>query len=140
MPRSFLRSDLEPLIKCKWDYHPNDEDENPVGPAYKLIECEPTGETASGTDNLGEWNLLVFEVEGVIYRCYYVDGNSYWRAESGDSWDDYFPKPPKYSRDFSERYTRDGDNVVCTEVVKKEIITYTWEPVQGPNEMRSSDG
>ena len=126
--RPFPNYDLTQLFKNMDDYQDTDDEGNPDGPLYTLIECGPTGDIAANTDRLGEWHYLVFEVEGVTYRCFYVDGTAYWRAESGDSWDDYFPVPPKYGHDFPERYTRDNNDILCTVVVKKEVVTHTWEP------------
>ena len=128
--RPFPNYDLTQLFRNQDDYQDTDDEGNPEGPLYTFIECGSTGEVAYGTDNLGEWNYLVFEVEGVTYRCFYVDGNTYWRAESGDSWDDYFPDRPKYCREFPERYTRDNNDILCTVVAKKEVVTHTWEPKQ----------
>jgi hypothetical protein len=94
---------------------------------YTLVEDRPTGETPDGTDDLGEWHLLVFEVEGVCYRCWYIDGNAEWNRRSGEAWDDHFVKA-RVGREHRERYTLDDDRMVeCEAVYKRPVMTYEWE-------------
>lgn len=134
MTRQFSQYALTQLLLNCDDYQDLDDDGKEVGPLYEFVESDSTGETVYGTDDLGEWNYLIFTCEGVTWRCYYVDGNGYWRANSGERWDDYFQpansRHAKYDA-FPERYTRDGDEVTCQAVIQKETVIYTWETSEG---------
>jgi len=118
--RTFPAADLREILRDP-DVYETDE-----GLVYTFVESEETHDEAAGTDSLGLWNTLVFEVEGDTYRCWYVDGNSYWRSEMG-RWEDPFTKAPLYTRDHLERYTLDDEGgVACILVVKREIVAYEW--------------
>lgn len=106
------------------------EDENTVKFGRRtlhFVETEKTDEVPDGSDDLGIWCTLIFRIGKVFYRCWYQDGNSYWRANSGERWDP-FHDIPRYCSENQDRYVKDG-LVPCQIVVKKEVVSYVWQAV-----------
>lgn len=124
--REFESYDLEQLIR-------RDEYVTEDGVFLKTLDGGETTDVPTGTDDLGIWCYLIFEAEGVSYRCWYIDGNSYWKSQCGQ-WEDTFPLPSRWNNPRNpERYIRKGDRITCEVVEKKEevVVTTSWEPVAG---------
>ena len=105
------------------------DDECPIDPDYTIIAIEHTKDLVPGTDDYGVWCKLVFSYKDALYLTWFSDPTDYWKKNSGEDWDTYFPYVAAPWR-YLEQYTRQKDGTVrCKPVKRVEVITYKYEVI-----------
>jgi hypothetical protein len=105
------------------------DDECPVDPDYTLITIERTKDSVPGTEGYGFWCKLIFSYKDALYLTWFSDPTEYWKINSGEDWDTYFPFVAAPWR-YLEQYTCDREGKVkCKPVKRVEVVTYKYEVI-----------